>query len=96
MSSGPFRPNSSWRLSSQLATRNGSYHARRDGKWGRVWAVIEDSMSALGQTETRAFRRSMSVLPSRAEMCMTGRLAPEAAVPVSRLFDPSETSRGIC
>ena len=83
MSSGPFRPNSSWRLSSQLATRNGSYHARRDGKWGRVWvrAVIEGSMSALGQTETRALRRSMSVLPPGADMSMTDRFAPEAVGP---------------
>ena len=60
---------------------SGSYHARRDGKWGRVCvrAVIDGSMSALGQTETRALRRSMSVLPPGAEMCVTGRFAPQAA-----------------
>ena len=32
-----------------------------------------------GQTETRALRRGMSVLPPGAEMCMTGRFAPKAA-----------------
>jgi hypothetical protein len=68
---------------------SGSYHARRDGKWGRVCvrAVIGGSMSASSQTETRALRRSMSVLPPGVEMCMTGRFAPEAAVqkPTSRI-----------
>ena len=43
-----------------------------------VRAVIEGSMSAWGQTETRALPRGMSVLPPGAEMCMTGRFAPEA------------------
>jgi hypothetical protein len=41
-----------------------------------VRAVIEGSMSALGQTETRAHRRGMSVLPPGADMSMTGRFAP--------------------
>jgi hypothetical protein len=43
-----------------------------------VRAVIEGSMSALGQTETRAHRRGMSVLPPGADMSLTGRFAPKA------------------
>jgi hypothetical protein len=37
-------------------------------------------MSVVGQTETRAHRRGMSVLPPGADIFMTGRFAPEAAL----------------
>jgi hypothetical protein len=42
-------------------------------------------MSPLGQTETRAHRRGMSVLPPGADTSMTGRFAPEA---VGREYPP--------
>ena len=83
MSSGPYVQTVRGGCPPNSRRASGSYHARRDGKWGRVWvrAVIDGSMSALGQTETRALRRSMSVLPPGAEMCMTGPLCAEKRLP---------------
>jgi hypothetical protein len=44
-------------------------------------------MSEMGQTETRAHRRGMSVLPPGADMSMTGRFAPGADVGAKSVFD---------
>jgi hypothetical protein len=82
MSSGPFRPTVRGGCPPNSRRASGSYHARRDGKWGRVWvrAVIEGSMSALAKLRPQALRRGMSVLPPGADMCMTGRFAPGAVL----------------